>query len=200
MICCVDIIAERSGQGLPEGTGAAQFIAEALGAIGSSADSVYVATLDGGAAESIHFWAAAHETGFAFANPGTFPWTLANSSTGHIAKALSIRGPTYTLVGKVDALTAAFEHALEDLGTGRVSHPLVVAHDRVDDGPVELAAALLATEGGSVVVARTETAPPTVIAEGRASDVLARVGAGVRRGEVAGFGSERDGWIVFDAA
>ena len=86
-----------------------------------------VATLDGGARESVHFWCESLASGLAFANPRPFPWTLANSPTGRIARELGVRGPTFTLVGRVEALTGAFEHALEELTSSGVEKALLVA-------------------------------------------------------------------------
>ncbi len=95
-------------------------------------DGLYVATATAGRAESVEFWRAALETGLAFANPRLFPWTLANSPTGAIAKALDVRGPTYTLVGGDDAIAGALEHAADDLAAGIVTAALVVVVDVVD--------------------------------------------------------------------
>jgi 3-oxoacyl-(acyl-carrier-protein) synthase len=105
----------------------------------STISGLYLATSDSGASESIDFWRSALETGLAFAGPGAFPWTLANSPTGRIAARLGIRGPTYTLVGGADALAAAAGHALDDVACG-VGPALLVALDGTDRGTVVVGA------------------------------------------------------------
>ena len=119
----------------PVGADLASWVADELAGLGWHADGLYVATATAGRAESVEFWRAAQETGLAFANPRLFPWTLANSPTGAIAKALDIRGPTYTLVGGDDAVAGAREHAADDLADGLVTAALVVVVDIVDGAP-----------------------------------------------------------------
>lgn len=199
MVNCAGAMAARSDPLQSDRDAAARYVATALRGTGWEPDSLYVATLDAGSRESIHFWAAANETGLSFANPRVFPWTLANSPTGHIAKMLSIRGPTYTLVGKVAALVAAFSHAIDDLETGLVAQALLVAHDRSPDGSVDLAAVLLAAgseRGLEVSLART--APSRVITADRSSRALDHVITCAFDGAAASFGSDRDGWVSFD--
>jgi hypothetical protein len=104
----------------------AAWAADTLAAAGLEADGLYVATPDAGAREAIAFWAAAQHTGLAFAAPGAFPWTLANSPTGRISQRLGIRGPCTTFVGGADALDEARTHAQDDVDTGVVSRALVV--------------------------------------------------------------------------
>ena len=122
---------------------ASTWAADELNALGWRPDGLYLATSTAGRWESIDFWRAATETGLAFANPRLFPWTLANSPTGSIAKALEVRGPTYTLVGRADALVGAFEHASYDLGRQSVSCAAIVALDVADDRSPSLAAVLV---------------------------------------------------------
>ena len=89
-------------------------------------DALYVATTEAGAQESLAFWAAARATGFAFAAPGAFPYTLANAPAGRIATALGIRGPSVTLLGSfADARSAA----ADDLADGLCTRPLVLHLD-----------------------------------------------------------------------
>lgn len=119
----------------PVGADLASWAADELAGLGWRVDGLYVATATAGRAESVEFWRAALETGLAFANPRLFPWTLANSPTGAIARALDVRGPTYTLVGGDDAIAGAREHAADDLAAGIVTAALVVAVDVVDGAP-----------------------------------------------------------------
>lgn len=93
---------------------------------GEAPDAVYVATPDGGAREALAFWRAAHDTGFAFAAPAAFPWTLANSPTGRISLDLGVRGPCHTFVGGDEAVDEARRTAEDDLALGLVGRPLVV--------------------------------------------------------------------------
>jgi 3-oxoacyl-(acyl-carrier-protein) synthase len=109
------------------GDGTAAWVAAKLQEAGFSADSLYVATTDGGAREALAFWAAAHETGLAFANPGAFPWTLANSATGKISMVLGITGPCTTYVGGDEATSEAEQDAAADLADGLISSALVVS-------------------------------------------------------------------------
>jgi hypothetical protein len=112
----------------PELDGAGEHIAAwaAETLAGLDADALYVATPDGGAREAIAFWTEALATGLAFAAPGAFPWTLANSPTGRISQRLGIRGPCTTYVGGDEALDEARTHARDDLFAGLVSRALVV--------------------------------------------------------------------------
>lgn len=133
---------------------AADWAATQLAASGIGGDGLYVATSDGGAREALAFWAAAAETGFAFASPAAFPWTLANSPTGRISQELGITGPCMTLVGDDDAVAEAFALATDDLAAGRVSRAVVVrlgSKDPVlaDGAPTRLTlAASVLTRGG----------------------------------------------------
>lgn len=120
----------------------AAWAADELSALGWEADGLYVATAVAGQCESVEFWRAANETGLAFANPRLFPWTLANSATGSIARALGIRGPTYTLVGHVEAIEGALEHADDDITDGVVRTALLVAIGIDSSGRPRLAAML----------------------------------------------------------
>ena len=70
----------------------AAWAAEMLAEIGQGTGVLSVATLDGGARESVHFWRESLASGLTFANPRPFPWTLANSPTGRIAKELGSAG------------------------------------------------------------------------------------------------------------
>ena len=108
------------------GDATAAWAASVLAGAGLTADALYVATADGGAREALAFWAAAQETGFTFANPGAFPWTLANSATGRISQALGINGPCTTYVGGTEAAAAAAQAAADDVADGRVASALVV--------------------------------------------------------------------------
>jgi 3-oxoacyl-(acyl-carrier-protein) synthase len=109
------------------GTDLSGWAAAELAALDWGADGLYVATSNGGCHESVTFWRDALETGLAFANPRLFPWTLSNSPTGSIARALGVRGPTYTLVGRRTAAEGVVEHAVDDLDAALVARALVVA-------------------------------------------------------------------------
>lgn len=134
---------ERSGEAT------ALWAAETLaGRFGTSAIAgLSVATADAGAAESINFWRSAIATDLAYANPRPFPWTLANSPTGRIAQSMEIRGPTYTLVGRGQALAAAAGHAIDDVAKG-IGRVLLVALDGSGETSVALVAAEFGPSGG----------------------------------------------------
>jgi hypothetical protein len=128
----------------------AAWVAETLASAGVDGDALYVATPDAGAREALAFWAAAQQTGLAFAAPAAFPWTLANSPTGRISQALGIRGPCTTYVGGDEAHDEARTAAGDDLASGLVSRAVVVAlcgdrPVRATGGPVhvELSAEVL---------------------------------------------------------
>lgn len=108
------------------GEAAATWAAEQLAGAAVSGDGLYVATPDAGAREALAFWAAAAETGFAFASPAAFPWTLANSPTGRISQRLGVTGPCVTLVGDQQAVDEALLMAYDDLSAGRVGTAVVV--------------------------------------------------------------------------
>jgi hypothetical protein len=132
-VTATDTVPTHTATG-PVGAELASWVADELAGLGWHADGLYVATATAGRAESVEFWRAARESGLAFANPRLFPWTLANSPTGAIAKALDIRGPTYTLVGAAAAAGAA-EHAADDLADGLVTAALVAVVDVVAGAP-----------------------------------------------------------------
>lgn len=62
--------------------------------------AVYFVSSNAGVYSSIAFWKNALEHSPRFANPGIFPWTLANATSGYIAKRFSITGPNYTIIEK----------------------------------------------------------------------------------------------------
>lgn len=160
-----------------------------------------MATLDSGARESVHFWQASQASGLAFANPRPFPWTLANSPTGRIAQNLGVRGPTFTIVGRADALTAALEQALEELASGRARRVLVAALDGITLEETRLAAVSLVdvedAENLTTVAAGSRPAQTAIIAHDTASETLAAVIDRLGTGESAAVGSDRDGWFEF---
>jgi 3-oxoacyl-(acyl-carrier-protein) synthase len=179
----------------------AAWAAATLAEVGAGADALCVATFDAGGRESTRFWQESLATGLVFANPRPFPWTLSNSVTGRIAQELGIRGPAFTTVGRADALTAALQHALDELECRRARRPLVAALDAIGVEQTRLAAAALvgATEVGALaeVTAATRPAPETIVAAETASETLATMLDRLERGEPAATGSERDGWVEF---
>ncbi|WP_055445007.1 hypothetical protein [Lacinutrix himadriensis] len=60
--------------------------------------AVYFISSNAGTFSSIAFWENALEHSPRFANPGIFPWTLANATSGYIARRFSITGPNYTII------------------------------------------------------------------------------------------------------
>ncbi len=159
-----------------------------------------MATLDSGARESVHFWKTSLAQGLAFANPRPFPWTLANSPTGRIAQSLGIRGPTYTIIGRADALTAALDQALEELAAGRARRVLVAALDGITLQETRLAAVLLVDGAESLTTFAPCSPPPAqtaIVAHDTASETLAAVIDRLAAGESAAIGSDRDGWFEF---
>ena len=60
--------------------------------------AVYFMSSNAGTFSSIAFWKNALQHSPRFANPGVFPWTLANATSGYIARRFSITGPNYTIV------------------------------------------------------------------------------------------------------
>ena len=176
----------------------AAWAAATLAELGAGADALFVATLDAGARESVHFWRQSRASGLAFANPRPFPWTLANSPTGEIAKRLGVRGPTFTLVGGVEALTGALEQALDELASGRAQRALVAALDGISDERTRLAAVLLARKANGQAAVATARRPDgaTAITRPTASETLADALAGLERGERVAVGSDSDTWIT----
>jgi len=86
--------------------------------------AVYFISSNAGTYSSIAFWENALEHSPRFANPGIFPWTLANATSGYIARRFSITGPNYTIIDntveegqlisnfKTDALKYALKNAI----------------------------------------------------------------------------------------
>jgi len=60
--------------------------------------AVYFVSPNAGIFSSIAFWQNALEHSPRFANPGIFPWTLANATSAYIARRFSITGPNYTII------------------------------------------------------------------------------------------------------
>lgn len=60
------------------------------------ATGLYIISNHIGTNASLAFWKDVIENGPAFANPELFPWTLANSACGCIARHFGITGPNYT--------------------------------------------------------------------------------------------------------
>ena len=193
----------RSPRFQPGAEAVAAWAAETLGGIGAGAEALCVATLDSGARESVHFWQASRASGLAYANPRPFPWTLANSPTGRIAQNLGVRGPTFTIVGRADALTAALDQALEELASRRVGRVLVAALDGITLEETRLAAvSLVDFDGdgdGSLTTVATASRPArtAIVAHDTASETLAAVIDRLGAGEAAAVGSDRDGWFEF---
>lgn len=160
---------------------ASAWVANELGALDWRPDGLYVATSTAGRWESVEFWRAATETGLAFANPRLFPWTLANSPTGSIGKTLGVRGPTYTLVGRADALVGAFEHASDDLAREVVTTAAVVAFDVADDRTACLAAVLVKSP---VFACQLGIRVEDIEGDDRPSELLSRVLADARSAAV----------------
>jgi 3-oxoacyl-(acyl-carrier-protein) synthase len=156
-VTATDVLVSHAASGSAD-SDLASWAAGELGALGWNVDGLYVATSNAGRAESVEFWRAAGETGLAFANPRLFPWTLANSPTGAIAKALDVRGPTYTLVGGVEAVTGAIEHAADDLADGIVTSAAVVAVDVVEGTPRVVAVKLDSVDAAHQLIATLPTA------------------------------------------
>lgn len=188
----------RSPHLQPDDDTVAAWAAECLGEIGFAADALCVATLDSGARESVRFWESSRASGLAFANPRPFPWTLANSAAGRVAQALGVRGPTFTIVGRGEALTAALEQALEELASGRARRVLVAALDGITLEETRLAAVVLvgAGEAESIAAVAAASQPGTAIAaHDTASATLAAVLERLEAGEPAAVGSDSDGWF-----
>ncbi|WP_452233073.1 hypothetical protein [Lacinutrix sp. MEBiC02595] len=86
--------------------------------------AVYFISSNAGTFSSIAFWENALEHSPRFANPGIFPWTLANATSGYIARRFSITGPNYTIIDntineaqlissfKMDALKYSLKNAI----------------------------------------------------------------------------------------
>ncbi|MBU2940124.1 hypothetical protein KO494_11300 [Lacinutrix sp. C3R15] len=60
--------------------------------------AVYFISTNAGNFSSIAFWENALKHSPRFANPGIFPWTLANATSGYIARQFGITGPNYTII------------------------------------------------------------------------------------------------------
>lgn len=113
------------------GEAVARWVSASLGSAdpplpGGDRVALHVATPDSGSREALAFWSAAQTTGYAFAAPGAFPWTLSNSVTGRISLALGVTGPCTTWVGGSEAATEAELAARLDLDDGVVDSALVV--------------------------------------------------------------------------
>jgi 3-oxoacyl-(acyl-carrier-protein) synthase len=89
---------------------------------------LYVASSNAGCQSALLFWQEVRRAGVAFANPELFPWALANSPCGWLARRFQITGPNVTYTGTTGVL-AAMEHASDDLEGGIVDAAWIVAID-----------------------------------------------------------------------
>lgn len=87
---------------------------------------LWVATEDVGAEASRGLWSSALTVGPAFASPQLFPWTLASSLGGHVARRLNLRGPNTTLVGGAEASAAALFFAMSTILDNDIDFALVL--------------------------------------------------------------------------
>ncbi|MBN8786371.1 MAG: hypothetical protein J0I84_04725 [Terrimonas sp.] len=94
MICHVHIGTQQEKEAMPA------IIATLEKEPGRPADpdttGLYVVSNHIGTNSSLAFWKDVIKNGPAFANPELFPWTLANSVCGAIARHFGITGPNYT--------------------------------------------------------------------------------------------------------
>ncbi|MFT3948718.1 MAG: hypothetical protein QM763_17270 [Agriterribacter sp.] len=101
MICHVHIGAQQEKEAMPA------IIATLETAFGKPAKpgetGLYVISDHIGTNASLAFWKDVIKNGPAFANPELFPWTLANSVCGYIARHFGITGPNYTYTCPPDA-------------------------------------------------------------------------------------------------
>lgn len=67
------------------------------------ATGLYIISNHIGTNSSLAFWKDVIKNGPSFANPELFPWTLANSVGGYIARHFGITGPNYTYTCPPDA-------------------------------------------------------------------------------------------------
>lgn len=174
----------------------AQFLAATLDGLATDVDGLYLASSDSGLRESARFWRDALETTFAFANPRPFAWALATSPTGHLAKTLGIRGPTYTLLGDVGALVAVAMHALTDLTTGRIAQPLIVAMDGTPDQCLRITACVLHGDAvGPQLCVGPSGARSAISPSAAPAEALDTLRLALERGGDAEIGTDRDGWL-----
>jgi hypothetical protein len=81
------------------------------------ATGLYVISNHTGTNASLAFWKDVIKNGAAFANPELFPWTLANSACGYIARHFGITGPNYTFTcppGNPEHINEVLKQAAED--------------------------------------------------------------------------------------
>jgi hypothetical protein len=98
----------------------------------STGYGIYLATATAGMDESVAFWNNTLKQTPAFVNPANFPFTLSNAPASCMAKALGVKGPVYTMVGRKDALLACLLNASADFDAGAVKNIFIVAFDRRD--------------------------------------------------------------------
>lgn len=96
MICHVHIGEKLEKEALP---GIVETIEMEFGKPSNpDAIGLYIVSNHIGTNSSIAFWKDVIQHGPAFANPELFPWTLANSACGYIARHFGITGPNYTYI------------------------------------------------------------------------------------------------------
>lgn len=94
MICHVHIGEKQEKEAIP---GIIATIEKELGKPANpGATGLYIISNHIGTNASLAFWQDVIKNGPAFANPELFPWTLANSIGGYIARHFGITGPNYT--------------------------------------------------------------------------------------------------------
>ena len=112
-------------------------------ASGSDAQALCVATLDSGRARVGSLLAGEPGQRAGLCQPAPVPVDPGQQPHGTNRADLGVRGPTFTIVGRADALTAALEQALEELASGRARRVLVAALDGITLEETRLAAVSL---------------------------------------------------------
>lgn len=100
----------------------------ALKDFGGENAGIYLVTSAAGACSSAELWANALENSPRFANPGIFPWTLANAPASLLARELNAQGPNYTMIQNSQSTTPIVQIAQNELLGNYCSAALVILY------------------------------------------------------------------------
>jgi len=103
-----------------------------------SQSALYILTNNAGSYSSIAFWANALEYSPRFANPANFPWTLANATSGYIAREFLIEGPNYTFINKTLDTNQLLDQYQSDLKIYPIKNSLLISWNITSFNPLSV--------------------------------------------------------------
>jgi len=104
-----------------------------LAGFGGEKAGIYLVTSAAGGRSSAELWANALENSPRFANPGIFPWTLANAPASLLARELNAQGPNYTIIDGDHSKENILQLAQTDVQSGLANSAILVQYNLCSD-------------------------------------------------------------------